>query len=148
MAAAPFRDVLIIGGGPAGLALATGLARQLYTAIVFDSNVYRNQMTNHMHNVVTWDHHSPVEFRQKGRDDIKRRYNTIEFKDNTKIQSVKKNQEGRFEATDTAGKTWIGRKLVLATGIRDVYPDIDGYGESWGTGMYVAGGVGASRKSC
>ena len=137
MASSQLRDVLIIGGGPAGLAVATGVARQLYTAIVFDSNVYRNYMTPHMHNVVTWDHSSPAEFRQKGRDDLTRRYDTIEFKDNVKILNVTKNQDGHFEASDSVGKVWTGRKLVLATGIRDVYPDIDGYGESWGTGMYA-----------
>jgi thioredoxin reductase len=59
--AALLRDVLIIGGGPAGLAVATGLARQLYTAVVFDSGVYRNARTQHMHNVPTWDHRNPAD---------------------------------------------------------------------------------------
>lgn len=136
-ATAPLLDVLIIGGGPAGLAAATGLARQLYTAVVFDSGVYRNQLATHMHNVVTWDHARPADFRQKAREDIRKRYSTIDFQDNTKIESVKKNQEGRFEATDEAGTVWTGRKLLLATGIKDIYPDIDGYGDAWGTGMHV-----------
>ena len=127
-------DVLIIGGGPGGLAVANGLARQLYTAVVFDSGVYRNRMTSHMHNVVTWDHGRPSDFRQKARDDIQKRYDTIQFQA-TEIQSVKKMQEGPFEAVDASGKVWTGRKVVLATGIRDIYPDIDGYGECWGTGM-------------
>ncbi|TKX22614.1 FAD-binding domain-containing protein 28 [Elsinoe australis] len=75
----PSVDVLIIGGGLAGLAVATGLARQLYTAVVFDSGVYRNARTNHIHNVPTWDHRSPVEFRAKAKSDIIARYETIKF---------------------------------------------------------------------
>ena len=58
-------DVLIIGGGPAGLSAATGLARQLYTAVVFDSGVYRNARAKHMHNVPTWDHRDPADVSSK-----------------------------------------------------------------------------------
>ena len=130
-------DVLIIGGGPAGLSAATGLARQLYTAVVFDSGVYRNQRTNHMHNVLTWDHAHPEAFRQKGRRDILNRYTTVNFQD-TEIKSVSKTSTGNFELKDAQGKSWTGRKLVIATGVRDVYPDIQGYDDCWARGMYVS----------
>lgn len=128
-------DVLIIGGGPAGLSVATGLARQLYTAVVFDSGVYRNALATHMHNVATWDHRDPAEFREAARDDLLRRYKTIHFQNST-IQSVQKTPHAQFEATDAEGKVWTGRKLMLATGVRDVYPDIEGYGDCWARGMY------------
>lgn len=127
-------DVLIIGGGPAGLSAATGLARQLYTAVVFDSGVYRNHLAHAMHNVLTWDHQSPAAFRKKGRDDLLKRYTTISFQD-TEVKSVAKTTSGLFEARDAEGKSWLGRKLVIATGVKDVYPDIDGYGECWAKGM-------------
>lgn len=129
-------DVLIIGGGPAGLSVATGLARQLYTAVVFDSGVYRNALSKHMHNVATWDHRDPSEFRAKAREDILRRYSTIQFQ-NTTVESVRKTPESQFEATDAQGKVWTGRKLMLATGVRDVYPDIDGYADCWAKSMCV-----------
>lgn len=133
-ATTPLLDVLIIGGGPAGLSVATGLARQLYTAVVFDSGVYRNDRVNHMHNVLTWDHCEPAEFRKKARDDLLARYQTIQF-ENTKIESVQKTAEGYFQAIDTSGKAWEGRKLVLATGVRDLIPEIEGYDDCWGRGM-------------
>ncbi|KAL8832727.1 MAG: hypothetical protein Q9170_004771 [Blastenia crenularia] len=128
-------DVLIIGGGPAGLSTVTGLARQLYTAVVFDSGVYRNQRTDHMHNVLTWDHQHPATFRNKGREDIMKRYNTIDFQD-TEVKSVAKTPDGNFELEDARGKTWLGRKLVIATGVRDVYPDIKGYDSCWARGIF------------
>jgi hypothetical protein len=46
-------DVFIVGGGPSGLAAALGLYRAQYAAIVFDSGVYRNAPTQHMHTVPT-----------------------------------------------------------------------------------------------
>lgn len=127
-------DVLIIGGGPAGLSVATGLARQLYTAVVFDSGVYRNARTKHMHNVPTWDHRDPADFRAAARRDILARYDTVQFQE-AKIETVRRTEDGRFEATDAKGTTWLGKKLVLASGMRDVYPDIPGYDDVWGRGV-------------
>jgi thioredoxin reductase len=129
-------DVLIIGGGPAGLAVATGLARQLYTAVVFDSGVYRNARTKHMHNVPTWDHRDPADFRAKARSDLLARYETIRFEE-TKIELIQRTETGRFEATDTNGKKWTGKKLALASGMIDIYPEIPGYDDVWGRGVYV-----------
>lgn len=134
MAPHPVKDVLIIGGGPAGLQTALGLARQLHTAVVFDSGAYRNDLAHHMHNTLTWDHRPPRQFRQRARENILERYATIEFRD-TAIASVRRTPGGLFEATDAGGATWRGRKLALATGSADVLPDIPGYGECWGTGM-------------
>ncbi|POR35291.1 Thioredoxin reductase [Tolypocladium paradoxum] len=131
----PARDVLIIGGGPGGLAVATGLARQLYTAVVFDSGVYRNARTKHMHNVPTWDHRDPADFRAKARSDILARYNTIQFEEAV-VEAVRRTDGGRFEATDANGATWTGKKLVLASGVRDIYPDIPGYDQVWARGVY------------
>ena len=133
----PILDVLIIGGGPAGLSVATALARQLYTAIVFDSGVYRNARAKHMHNVPTWDHKDPADFRAKARKDLLARYSTIQFaEEGTKIESVRKTSRGVFQATDDKGRVWNGRKLVLASGLRDVYPDIEGYDDVWARGVY------------
>lgn len=130
----PLIDVLIIGGGPGGLSVATGVARQLYTAVVFDSMVYRNMRTDHMHNVLTWDHRSPGDFRAKGRADLAARYNTVTF-ENTKIDSIKRLDTGHFEATDAKGRIWTGKKVVLAVGCHDIMPEIPGYDEAWGRGM-------------
>ena len=127
-------DVLIIGGGPAGLSVATGLARQMHHAIVFDSGVYRNAPTSFMHNVAGWDHTPPAEFRQAARERIQSRYETIQF-ENTEIKELERIDEGLFKAIDSEDRAWTGKKLVLANGVRDIFPDIPGYGECWGKGM-------------
>ncbi|KAA8645296.1 hypothetical protein EYZ11_003683 [Aspergillus tanneri] len=128
-------DVLIIGAGPAGLSTALGLARQTYSAIVFDSHQYRNAFAQHMHNVVTWDHKPPSEFRAVARENIESRYDTIQFKDAT-IISAAKNEDGTFEVMDDKQNKYQGRKLALATGITDVLPDIKGFKELWGKSIF------------
>lgn len=129
-------DVLILGGGPAGLAAATALARQLWTAVVFDSGVYRNARTKHMHNVPTWDHRDPEDFRSKARADLRARYNTVQF-ENAEITSLRRTPGGLFQAADDKGQVWSGRKVVLATGVRDIYPPIQGFDDVWAHGVCV-----------
>ena len=127
-------DVLIIGGGPAGLATALGLARQLHTAVVFDSGVFRNERAHELHNVLTWDHRAPAEFRAAARKELLGRYQTIQIEDVT-VNNVHQTPDGLFEVVDAKNRTWAGRKLVLAVGVRDIAPDIPGYAELWGKAM-------------
>ncbi len=134
MSSAHFVDVLIIGGGPAGLTAALTLARQLHTVIVFDSQDYRNGASNHMHTVLTWDHKDPSEFRAAARENILTGYQTVQF-ENSAVLKVGKTDENIFEATDQHGMLWKGKKLILATGVTDIFPSISGYDACWATGM-------------
>ncbi|ORY14662.1 hypothetical protein BCR34DRAFT_585632 [Clohesyomyces aquaticus] len=127
-------DALIIGGGPAGLTTALTLARQIQSSIIFDDGIYRNKLSNDMHMMLTADHEDPATFRAKARENLLSRYDFVKIEE-TRIVSVKK-IDGGFEAEDEEGKTWQGKKLVLATGVEDIYPDIEGYGECWATGIY------------
>lgn len=128
-------DVLIIGAGPSGLSVANGLVRQLHTAVVFDSGIYRNARAQHMHNVLGWDHRNPAELRAKGRADILARYETVKFHDFA-IEVVRKVENKEiFEATDSKGTLWYGRKLVLATGVKDMPLDVKGFDDCWADGM-------------
>ncbi|KAJ0167697.1 putative thioredoxin reductase [Colletotrichum tanaceti] len=129
-------DVLIIGAGPAGLATATALSRQLYTSVLFDSGLYRNARATAMHNVLGFDHVPPAVFRAKAREDIKTRYaESVTFAD-VEVLKTSKVKEGLFSAEDAEGKTWLGRRLVLATGVTDIMPEIPGYGDCWGHGIF------------
>jgi thioredoxin reductase len=127
-------DILVIGGGFAGLATAIGAARNVHTVLVFDSKEYRNERSPHFHQLPTWDGKSPSEFHQAARDEALKNYNTISFKV-TKIESVKRTDAGTFEAFDATGAIWKGKSLVLATGVVDVPLDIPGFADYWGVRM-------------
>lgn len=127
-------DAIILGAGPAGLSTALGLARQLYSVIVFDSQRYRNYPADHMHNVLSWDHKAPSEFRASARANILSRYDTVSIRD-VKIDSLVKTKEGYYEATDCNGGRTVGKIVVLAMGVADQLPDIPGFAELWGRSM-------------
>jgi thioredoxin reductase len=127
-------DVLIIGGGPAGLSVAGALARQLYTSLVLDSGIYRNARADHMHKVPGFDHVNPADFRAKVRGDLKARYETVDFESAT-IKTVRKVAD-LFEAVSDQGTVYQGRKLALGTGVRDVVEkQPEGYADCWGRSM-------------
>jgi thioredoxin reductase len=91
-----------------------------------------------MHGLPTWEHRDAAEYRAAARQDILANYGTVSFED-TRISSLEKTQRhdgsSLFKAVDESGKEWWGRKVVLATGIRDVMLEIEGYEECWASGM-------------
>ncbi|KAF7918544.1 uncharacterized protein EAE98_009787 [Botrytis deweyae] len=126
-------DVLIIGGGPAGLSTAASIVRQSHPTLIIDSGKYRNK-DSYMHTVPTWDHAKAGDFRAAARKDFER-YNTVQIEDG-EVSTVNKTEAGLFQATCTNGKVFEAHKLVLATGIVDVLPKIEGYAECWATGIF------------
>jgi thioredoxin reductase len=133
-------DALIIGAGPAGLNAALAFARTRTTALVFDSGEYRNEGIKHMHTVASQDHQDPYAFRKTARSQIESRYDTVWFQHSTITHAAKKAlgsaQYSGFEVTDSSGVTYHGRKLILATGSKDIMPDIVGYVENWPSHIY------------
>lgn len=81
---------------------------------------------------------NPEEFRRISREQIQAYGDGIEFVDGEAVRLAKKvfpNGYHGFEIEDEGGTVWIGRKLVLAMGSRDVFPNINGYAENWGQNM-------------
>lgn len=144
--AAKLYDVLVIGGGPSGLSVAVSLARQTYQAVVFDSGVYRNARATHMHNVAGFDHVPPAEYRAKVRADLAARYDSTTFVSAEVLRVERLAPDGPgagvpastlFRAVTADGGSWLGRKVVLATGVTDIpVPDIAGYDDCFGRGIF------------
>lgn len=128
-------DVLIIGGGFSGLSAAATLARQLHTVVLFDSGIYRNARSSKLHVVPTWDGQDPDRFRAIARDELAK-YGTVQVYQHTEITKVTKTGKNIFEAHNEAcGRSWRGRKVILATGVHEKFPSIPGYDDCWARGM-------------
>jgi thioredoxin reductase len=125
-------DVLIIGGGPAGLSAALQLGRSLRSVLVCDNDEPRNGPAAEAHGYLTRDGIPPNEFRRLGREEV-RKYG-VEFRD-SKILDISRDGHG-FISTLDSDKTVSSRKVVLATGVKDNLPDTDGFEEFWGTGVH------------
>jgi len=91
-----------------------------------------------MHNVSTWDHANPADYRKSARAELTEgRYKNVKIAD-VEIKSIVKQEDGLFEATSAAGEKWRGRTVVLASGVTDVVPDIPGYEDLWLNGNMYA----------
>jgi len=122
-------DVIIIGGSYAGLAAAMALGRSLRTVLVIDSGIPCNRQTPYSHNFITHDGKTPQEILTLARAQVER-YDTVTFVPG--IVSSGKEVGNGFEIHTTAGDRFHAGKLIFATGINDVMPDIPGYAECWG----------------
>ncbi|KAJ5949336.1 hypothetical protein N7454_000920 [Penicillium verhagenii] len=130
-------DVIIVGGGPAGLSALSGVSRVRRTALLFDNQEYRNAPTRAMHDVIGNDGTPPAVFRGVAREQISK-YPTAHFKNSTVLSIVPygNSSVSAFNVTDETGTSYTSRKIVLGTGVSDVLPDTPGLQEIWGKGLF------------
>lgn len=96
---------------------------------------YRNNATLYAHDVIVLDGTPPPKIRALARADLLN-YPSINYTV-AKIVTIQNVNNGtRFIATDTNGKTYSGRKVMLATGSRDILPSFPGLEVIWGTGAF------------
>jgi thioredoxin reductase len=122
-------DVIIVGGSYSGLAAGMALGRALRQVLIIDSGQPCNRQTPRSHNFITQDGKTPQEISTAARRQVEA-YNTVTFY-NGLATGGRRTEEG-FEISTRAGDVFIAKKLVFATGIRDVMPDIKGFAECWG----------------
>jgi thioredoxin reductase len=80
-----------------------------------------------------WEKKAPEDYRKATREEISR-YPNIQFRE-LEITYIVKTREARFLIMDANYTMWTGRKMILATGSTDVFPNIDGYEELWAVSM-------------
>jgi thioredoxin reductase len=122
-------DVIIVGGGPAGLSAALVLGRCRRRTILFDAGHPRNEASHALHGYLTRDGIPPAEFLKIGREQLAR-YDTIEIR-SAKVTGVERG-DGRFTASIEGGEQFSSRMLLLATGLVDELPQIEGFQQFYG----------------
>jgi len=122
-------EVIIIGGSYAGLSAAMALGRSLRKVLIIDSGQPCNRQTPHSHNFITQDGEKPSVIAEKAKEQVLK-YKTIKWLNGLAV-STKKTQNGFSISTNTKGE-FTAKKLILATGIKDIMPNIKGFSESWG----------------
>jgi len=122
-------DIIIVGGSYAGLAAAMALGRALRKVLIIDSENPCNKQTPHSHNFLTNDGKTPQEITSLAKRQVCM-YNTVEFL-NALATSAKK-VENSVEVKVNTDEIFIAKKMVFATGIKDVMPDMPGFAECWG----------------
>lgn len=125
-------DVVIVGGGPAGLSAALALGRARKRVLVCDGGPRRNQAAVHMHNFVTRDGTPPETFRQIAREQLAT-YPNVEVRD-TAITAVS-GARGAFRVDLTGGRV-EARRLLLTTGMIDEMLPIEGFAALWGRSIF------------
>ena len=122
-------DVAILGGGPAGLQAALVLSRTRKKIVVFDDpEPPRNAASHGVHNFIGLDGLLPTEIRKIVWKQIDY-YNSTDFR-KEKIANINR-ENGAFIITNDSETSVRAKKIILAVGYHDVYPDIPGFIECW-----------------
>jgi len=122
-------DVIIIGGSYSGLSAAMALGRALRNVLVIDSGLPCNQQTPHSHNFITQDGEKPNVIAEKAKKQVLK-YDTVKFLNDLAVGGKK--TENHFLITTQNNETFITKKLIFATGVKDIMPQIKGFSECWG----------------
>jgi thioredoxin reductase len=127
-------DVIIVGAGPAGLSAALILGRSRRRVLVCDTGKPRNAASRAIHGYLTRDGMAPLALLATARDEM-RRYDTVEFRD-IEVVDASCASEARFHVTLADGSRHVSRKLLIATGVADNVPEIPGFRELYGCGVF------------
>lgn len=131
-AATDLVDVAVIGGSAAGLAGALQLARQLRSVIVYDDATPRNAPAAHLHGYLGFDGRPPAELVAAGQHEVASYGVELIHGHVTEVQGDRSNG---FTLIDSRGGQRAARRVLVATGLTDELPDIDGLEDQWGNGV-------------
>ena len=122
-------DVAVIGGSAAGLAAALQLSRQRRSVIVVDAGEPRSAAAEPMHSFLGREGEPPSELTLAGRAEVRSYGGEILA---GHAERVTRTEDGRFRVELGGGHAVITRRVLAATGLVDVLPDIEGLAEHWG----------------
>jgi thioredoxin reductase len=125
-------DVIIVGGGPAGLSAATILGRARRRVLIFDDGKYRNEASRGIHGFLSRDGIHPAELRRIAREQLARY--EVEYLSNH--VTAARRIPGGFEVKIDDNSVRNSRTLLLATGVRDHVPELAGVDRFYGNGVF------------
>ena len=124
-------DAAVVGGGPAGLAAAAWLARYRRSVVVLDSEDYRAGAVDRSHGYLGRDPQVPRELSADGRAEVCA-YPTAELRPGVRVEHVARRDDGMLEV----GADLLCHRLVLACGVTDTFPDVEGFAEHYGASVF------------
>ncbi len=125
-------DVVIIGGSYAGLSSAMALGRALRNTLIIDSGLPCNWQAAQAHNFLVQDGERPSTIAEKAKTQVLK-YDTVNFHKGRAVEG-EKTGNGFVITTDT-NEEFETKRLVFATGIKDILPNIKGFSECWGISL-------------
>lgn len=126
-------DCAVIGGGPAGLNASLVLGRSRKKTILFDDNKPRNAVTFESHGFITRDGINPQELKRIAQEELGK-YPDVKI-EKQRVRSVAK-ERGLFQLTTDSGKVYQAKKVILATGFKEILPDIKSVEKFYGTSLF------------
>ncbi|PLY42453.1 thioredoxin reductase [Janthinobacterium sp. ROICE36] len=131
---APF-DVIIVGGSYAGLSAATQLARARRRVLVIDGGQRRNRYASHSHGFLTQDGSGTAAIAAEGKAQLMA-YATVTWLDGMAVRAVASGDGDAFAVPLADGSVVHARRLVLASGVIDALPPVEGLAERWGSSVF------------
>ncbi|WP_170006491.1 NAD(P)/FAD-dependent oxidoreductase [Bacillus fonticola] len=126
-------DCAVIGGGPAGLNAALVLGRSRRKTILFDDNTPRNAVTSESHGFITRDGIHPQEFKRIAQEELGR-YPDVRI-ERQRVHRINK-ENNLFQVETENGEVYSAKKIILATGFKEVLPDIPRVKEFYGKSLF------------
>jgi thioredoxin reductase len=131
---AKIEDVLIIGGGPAGLSAALYLGRARKTVRVIDAGSPRHAVAEGVHNLLSREGIPPAELRRIAWGQMAQ-FPTVSRTSEARVSTLLWT-DGRWRATTETGEVFEARTALLATGMIDIHPEIQGFAQFWGASIH------------
>lgn len=125
----PLYDVIIVGGSFAGLSAAMALGRARRTVLIIDSGNPCNRQSPYAHNLLMHDGQPPAVILAQAKEQVLH-YPTVHFLEERAVSGKK--DAGVFEIMTDTKAVFRAKKLLFATGVTDIMPDLKGFAECWG----------------
>lgn len=126
-------DVIVVGGSYAGMSAALQLARARRSIAVIDAGTPRNGAANRAHGFLGHDGQPPAQIAEQGRAGLLA-YPTVAWHEDQALTATALAEGFRIDCA--SGESYLARRLILAHGVRDVLPPIEGVAERWGHSVF------------